>query len=166
MEIKAITEGAELAKWTKWLSILLFAGSVHAAEREPSQYFTVMTIGDNVLIGSIVPLARAEWNFRVASLTKPDLSCRGRLEFMQHGVVSKKGRGRYNCDNDLKGKLRSKSDSIIQGSAKGKSDLGPIHLIYGQSLEKINKRMDFPNDAILVVTDAGGFALQTTQNAN
>ena len=44
--------------------------------------------------------------------------------------------------------------------------MGPIHLIYGQSLEKINKRMDFPNDATLVVTEAGGFALQTIQKAN
>lgn len=148
------------------ISLLLSSAITYAAERDPSQYFSVMTIGDNVLIGSIVPLARAEWNFRVASLTKPDLSCRGRLEFMRHGVVSKSGRGRFNCDNDMKGRLRSKSETVIQGTAKGKSDLGPVRLIYGHSLEKINERMDFPNDAVLVVTEGGGFALQTTQKAN
>lgn len=149
------------------LATLVFCGLAQAAERNPRQYFTVMTIGDNVLIGSIFPVARAEWNFRVASLTEPKLSCRGRLEFMQHGVVSKKGRGRYNCDNDLIGRLRSKSETVIQGSAKGKSEMGTVQLIYGHTLEKINERMDFPNGASLVVTDAGGFALQVVRtNAN
>lgn len=147
--------------------MLFFSATLaQAAEREPSQYFTVMTMGDSVLIGSIVPMARAEWNFRVASLTEPDLSCRGRLEFMQHGVVSKRGRGRYNCDNAMKGRLRSTSETVIQGTARGDSDLGPIRLIYGHSLQKINERMEFPNDASLVVTEAGGFALQVIKQAD
>ena len=159
MEVKT------LAQRILFTMSMLLGASVHGAEKDPQQFFTVMTMGDHVLIGSIVPLARAEWNFRVVSLTKPALSCRGRLEFMQHGVVSKKGKGRYNCDNDMKGRLRSRSETVIQGTAKGKSDLGPINLIYGHTLENINERMDFPNDAALVVTEAGGFALQVPQGS-
>ena len=71
------------------------------------------------------------------SLTENSIQCSGTFRYNSDAS----GTARYSCSDGETGKLRIEAEGPMVGSGKGTSTKGPVELVFGYSLERVNRKL-------------------------
>ena len=130
--------------------ILVLALSACATEQSSELgIFTVAVVGREVFVGRSRTYGTSG-NFRMQSLAEDPIQCRGQFRYL----APPQGRASFSCSNGESGSLKIRAEGNYIGSGEGTSSMGPVRLLFGYSLWKVNHRI-MPAGKKLVATDEG-----------
>ena len=134
----------------QWLLVFTLVGCASTESPERRGVLTVATVGEYVLVGFSKSLGTAG-SFTVQSVHGGSFSCDGTFRYPR----PPDGTARFHCSDGRSGSIRIKADGVLSGGGEGKSSMGPIHVVYGYSIEETNRRIDFPVGKVLVRDERG-----------
>ena len=130
--------------------LLLAAGCANETGSKNSGVLTVATVRDMVLIGHSRTLGTTG-SFEIQSVYGAPMSCEGRFRYPR----PPDGTAYFNCSDGQQGSVRIKADGVLTGQGRGNSDMGSIHVVYGYSIDQMNRKLDLPSGMKLVHDERG-----------
>ena len=125
---------------------LLLAQLSMAAEIPRKGIFTVAVFGGRVYIGEAFPSGTFGL-FHLVGYSADDGECRGSYRY--HSFP--RGRAKFSCNNGISGKISIRGDEALTGKGSGIIEGQKLSLVYGYSLSKTNRLLDFPGGRKLTV---------------
>jgi len=133
-----------------WILVVALVGCASQERITNVGVLTVATVGEYVLVGFSKSLGTTG-SFRVQSVHGGSLVCDGKFRYPR----PPDGTARFSCSDGRSGSIRIKADGNLSGEGEGGSSMGPIHVVYGYSIEETNRRLDFPAGKALVQNERG-----------
>ena len=128
--------------------LALTAGCTAPSSHRSLGVLTVAVAGDHVLLGRSVTYGR-DGSFELSSMMDESLRCSGRFRYLN----PVDGRARFRCSNGETGTIRIRAEGAFIGSGTGDSSLGPVELLFGYAMRRVNARLPLPSGTRLAVVD-------------